>query len=160
MGKTSDLETKLAAEELAYQISQGLSLEKASSVCNLDLAFATQVASTKDFDQKLKRLNPEYYEIWCESQKEQASIASVRVQAINDGDFYYKEMKKLIQTKDALPPKEKAAILEKLLRLGGFFRDEEVREVVTMAPGHLKALKEASRETGMNPEDWPLPQND
>ena len=157
MGKSKDFETKLAVQELAYQVSQGLSLEKAASVCNLDLEYATQIASTGEFDDRLKTLNPEYYEIWAESQRDEATEASVRSEARNDGKKYYKAMKDLVLGKDSLPPKEKALILEKLLRLGGYFRDEEIREVVTLAPGHVQTIKEASMESNMSPDEWPLP---
>lgn len=157
MGKSTDFETKLAIQELAYQVSQGLLLDKAASVCNLDIAYATQIAGMAEFEEKLKLLNPEYYEIWVESQKEDALQASVRAEARKDGKFFYKEMKKLVLDKDSIPPKEKALILEKLLRLGGYFRDEEVREVVTLAPGHVQTIKEASLESNMSPDEWPLP---
>lgn len=154
--KTKDIETELAISELAYQVAQGLELGKAAAVCNLDPLFATQLAATEQFEQRLKAINPEYYKIWQESQQEEALTASVRAEARKDGKMFYNRMKKLVSS-GKLPEKDEAVILEKLLRLGGYFRDEEVREVVTLAPGHVATILEASKESDMSPDEWPWP---
>ncbi len=103
---------------LAYYFSEGYSIETAASKVDINPLTALELTSTPDWEKALKAVSPTALKTWQESQEEDSTAVHVRSMAKKDGMLFYKMMK---SDMEELSSKDRIPLVEKLLRLGGFF---------------------------------------
>lgn len=153
-GKTADKGDKLVEKRLikslAYYFSEGYTVENAAFKCDIPPQVALELTNKPEFKKTLGEISENALKAWEDSQEEDSIVVHVRQQAKKDGMSFYKQMKSDIE---ALDPKDRIPLLEKLLRLGGYFDKEEIRETITLAPSAIAALRETKTEMDKLPED-------
>jgi len=152
--KEDKSQESLIIKNLAYYVSQGYTIENAAYKIDIDPIIALELTSKPEYERILGEISPLALQTWKESKEDDSVLLHVRQQAKKDGMLYYKQMKADI---DALDPKERIPLLEKLLRLGGYFDKEETREIVNLAPSAIAAIREAKDEMDLKPDEIKSP---
>lgn len=130
-------------KNLAYQYSKTLSIEEAANKIDLDQLKAVELAAKPEFRSVLAEISPELIKAWDEGKAEDSIGIHVRSLAKKDGEKFYKMM---VRDLEELSEKDRIPLLEKLLRLGGYFDKEESREILTLAPSVVAEMRKTAEE--------------
>ena len=140
-----DAETKYRLREIVHLIAEGKSKEEAARSSNLDLRVVEELIALPQFEKELKTLNPEAHALWEESQKREAVLRAVKNEARHDGPLFYQELRKIALSTD-IDKNTRANILEKLLKLGDYFKQDQAAETVTLSPSQIDTIIKATQE--------------
>jgi len=141
----TELELQVLMEEVAARVAEGATVDQVAQKLDIDPIFLQRVVGEPEFTTILERLDPEAAIVWKDTKAEEFSQKRIRQMAREDGSLYYAAMKS-IALDGKLRDETRAGVLEKLLKLGGFFKESEEGTVVHLAPTQVQTLLTATKE--------------
>lgn len=141
----TEMELRVLMEEVAARVAQGATVDQIAQKLDIDPIFLQRVVSEPDFTDVLEAWDPEAAQVWKDTKAEEFSQKRIRQMAREDGSLYYAAMK-AIALDGQLRDETRAIVLEKLLKLGGFFKESDEGETVHLAPTQIQTLLTATKE--------------
>lgn len=154
--KGNNLVEKHLLKNLAHYISQGYTLENAAFKIDIDPSTALELTSSKDWDKTLGSISESALKAWKEGKELDSISADVVAMAVKDGPQFYRMMKEDVKSLEN-SPKERAPLLEKLLRLGKYFDKTEVQNTITLSPSQIAAIRAGKSEMDLKPDEIKSP---
>lgn len=141
----TEMELQILMEEVAARVAKGATVDQVADKLNIDPIFLQRVVSEPEFAEILGMLDSEAAQVWKDTKAEEFSQKRIRQMAREDGSLYYEAMKS-IALDGKLRDETRAIVLEKLLKLGGFFKESDEGETVHLAPTQIQTLLTATKE--------------
>lgn len=146
----TELEISVLMEEIAARVVSGMDPDQVARKLDIDPVFLQRVVGEPEFQEILERLDPEAAQVWRETKAEEFSQKRIRQMAREDGPVYYHAMKSIALDGD-LRDETRAAVLEKLLKLGGFFKETEMEAQTKLSPTQIQVILDATKEMDEQP---------
>lgn len=146
----TELEIRVLMEEIAARVVTGLDPDQVARKMDIDPVFLQRVVAEPEFQEILEALDPEAAAIWRETKAEEFSQKRIRQMAREDGSVFYHAMKSIALDGD-LRDETRAGVLEKLLKLGGFFKETEMQETTNLSPTQIQVILDATKEMDEQP---------
>ena len=128
-------------------LSAGQDVAQIAQFTDLQATFLEQLLLRDEFLEFFASESPEAFKIWKQARVEEQSSELVKSLAKANALRNFKALQRLADDpENNLKDAERAAILEKLLKMSGQVQDEAVVEIVKISSAHLAALRGAASE--------------
>ena len=128
-------------------LSSGQDVAQIAQSTDLQATFLEQLLLRDEFLEFFASESPEAFKIWKQARVEEQSSELVKSLAKANALRNFKALQSLADDlENNLKDTERAAILEKLLKMSGQVQDEAVVEIVKISAAHLAALRGAASE--------------
>jgi len=134
-----DRAAQIYIEGIAPLIAAGSTLEQIARQTDIPLERLQGLTRLPEFEEYLKKFNPEAYDLWNSRRDEERLTGRVRSQAREDSFEHYIMLKELARN-TSLKAEARAGILRDLLRIGGQFKElDDNTERVELPPQIIQA---------------------
>ena len=139
---------RLYVEEIARLVAQGLDIEAIAIKINLDIPFIHQCIADSQFDECFQAIDGDKFTAWKDQKTREAQTKRVKEMAQMDAVKHYEMLRDIAQDRKAnLDDKDRATILERLIKMSGVVDSDAVHEVVTLNPDQIHNINAAWNET-------------
>ena len=134
-------------QTVAELLSSGQDVAQIAQSTDLQATFLEQLLLRDEFLEFFASESPAAFKIWKQARAEEQSSELVKSLAKANALRNFKALQRLADDpENNLKDAERAAILEKLLKMSGQVQDEAIVEVVKISAAHLAALRGAASE--------------
>lgn len=143
MPTTLDPQTQVFLEEIVRLTARGYEPERVAREMDLDLAAVTGLMALPQFNELFALLDPAKHQAWTEARLSQLANQRVRTLARNDAVEHYLKLREIVRTSTDMKESERAALLERLIKMSGLLDEEVHEEVVHLAPSQIANINQA-----------------